>query len=243
MSIARHLARLGYGSRRETEQLLQQRRVTSVDGPVLRDHDSFVHESVRVDGEPLDPPADSVLLLNKPVGYVCSTSDRPPLVYDLLPARFLRRSPVMAAVGRLDADTSGLLLFTDIGALNHRLTSPRSHVAKTYEVTLAAPLRGDEGEQFGRGGLMLQGETAPLLPAELTVTGERSASITLREGRYHQVRRMFAALGNHVISLHRSGLGPLTLGNLAEGSWRVLTDNEVETLRAAAQKAKRATDS
>ncbi len=238
MSLARTLARLGYGTRRDAEALIAARRVTNSDGLPYRDADAPPHEDVRVDGAPLDPPAGSVVLLHKPVGYVCSTSDRPPLVYELLPPRFPKRDPVMATVGRLDADTSGLLLLTDDGALNHRLTSPRSHVFKTYEATLAEPLRGDEAERFASGSLQLAGETAPLLPASLVVHHERLVAVTIREGRYHQVRRMFAAVGNHVTALHRTDFGALSLGDLAPGAWRVLRADEVTALAASAVKRK-----
>jgi 16S rRNA pseudouridine516 synthase len=230
LSLARYLARLGYGSRREAEQLLLSRRVSTAAGLVLRDADPGVHDDIRVDGEPLDPPAGSVVLLHKPVGYVCSTNDRPPLVYDLLPARFLARTPVMATVGRLDADTSGLLLLTDDGTLNHRLTSPTWHLPKTYEAVLADPLRGDEAAHFGSGTLMLEGETKPLRPAELSVLAAQRVRLTIHEGRYHQVRRMFAATGNHVVSLARVAIGPLTLGDLAAGAWRVLAPAERDAL-------------
>lgn len=239
MSIARLLAKLGYGTRKETERLLAARRVTSADGAVLKDGDRVPHDDIRVDGAPLDPPHGSVILLNKPVGYVCSTSDRPPLVYDLLPPRFPRRDPIMATVGRLDAETSGLLLLTDDGAMNHLLTSPKSHVPKTYVATLSEPLRGDEGERFASGTLMLQGETTPLLPAQLQVLSERQAALTISEGRYHQVRRMFAAVGNHVVSLRRTALAALELGGLTDGHWRALTPSEVTELVNAARDAKR----
>lgn len=238
VSLARTLAKLGYGTRKEAERLLSTRRVTTADGTVLSDRATAAHHDIRVDGAPLDPPAGSVVLLHKPVGYVCSTSDRPPLVYELLPSRFPHRDPVMATVGRLDADTSGLLLLTDDGALNHQLTSPRWHLPKRYEVTLADPLRGDEHAIFAAGTLMLQGERTPLLPASLDVLGERRAGLTIREGRYHQVRRMFAATGNHVTTLHRVSFGPLTLGALAEGAWRVLSADEVVHLREAVRAAK-----
>ncbi len=239
VSIARQLANLGYGTRRETERLLATRRVTSADGAVLRDGDRVGHDVIRVDGAPLDPAPGSVILLHKPVGYVCSTSDRPPLVYDLLPPRFPLRDPVMATVGRLDADTSGLLLLTDDGALNHLLTSPKSHVPKTYVATLGDPLRGDEGERFASGALLLHGEKTPLLPAQLQPLGEREAAVTISEGRYHQVRRMFAAMGNHVITLRRTALAALELGSLAEGQWRVLDANETSALVNTARDAKR----
>ncbi len=238
MSLARYLSRLGYGTRREVEALIAARRVTSADGVVLRDMDAPAHAEIRVDRAPIDPPAGSVVLLNKPLSYVCSTSDRPPLVYELLPARFLRRDPVMATIGRLDADTTGLLLLTDDGGLNHTLTSPRSHVSKRYVATLASPLRGDEVDLFAGGTLMLSGEKTPLLPATMEVLDDHHAAITLSEGRYHQVRRMFAAVGNHVTSLHRSTFGPLSLGALDSGQWRVLSNDEVAALAASAKRTK-----
>jgi 16S rRNA pseudouridine516 synthase len=113
-------------------------------------------------------------------------------------------------------------------------------VHKSYEVTVAEPLVGHEAEQFASGALLLHGETAPLLPAQLVVTGERTATVRLHEGRYHQVRRMFAAVGHHVVALHRAALGDLTLGGLAAGAWRVLEPAEVEALRASAGKAREA---
>jgi len=184
------------------------------------------HADVRIEGEPLDPAPGMLLMLHKPVGYTCSTRDPGRIVYDLLPPRFRLRKPLLSTVGRLDRDTSGLLLMTDDGALLHRITSPRSAVPKTYEAALAEPLRGDEAALFASGTLMLDSETTPLQPALLEPTGERSARLTITEGRYHQVRRMFAAAGNHVEALHRSRVGALELGDLPEGEWRLLDEAE-----------------
>lgn len=235
-SLARHLARLGYGTRKACEALLASRRVTQRDGRVLREGAAFTHDEVLVDGVPLDPPPGSVVLLHKPVGYVCSTQDRPPLVYELLPSRFMQRDPVMATVGRLDADTSGLLLLTDDGALNHRLTSPRTHVPKVYVAQLDALPAADALRTLQEGGLMLRGETTALLPAGIEVCGEHTVRVTLTEGRYHQVRRMFAAVGAHVETLHRESFGPLQLGDLPAGQWRLLSESEVTNLRESAQR-------
>lgn len=234
ITLSRYLVALGYGTRKEAERIVRQRRVTSSAGAVLRDTDAFSHDNVFIDGAPLDAPPGSVVLLHKPVGYVCSTSDRPPMIYELMPANFPKRTPVMASIGRLDADTSGLLLITDDGPLNHLLASPKSHVPKRYAMTLAESLRGDEADVLAAGTLMLKGETTPLLPAVFSATGERSADVTISEGRYHQVRRMMAAIGNHVDSLQRVALGPLVLGDLAVGQWRLLNAVEIDTLRAAA---------
>lgn len=230
MKVIKYLANLGYGSRRQVAIMLDRQQVTRGDGSVVRDGDRFEHDDLRIDGLPLDPPQGSVIMLHKPVGYVCSTTDASQLVYDLLPPRFLARSPVMAPVGRLDRDTSGLLLLTDDGKLNHRLTSPKSHVPKVYEAELASDLRGDEAELFASGTMMLDGETSPLRPAALEVLSPRTARVTVHEGRYHQVRRMFAAVGNHVVSLHRSAIGGLVLGDLVPASWRLLSAREIQVL-------------
>jgi len=212
--LAKYLAHLGYGSRREMEIAIHRGRVTG-EG-----------DDLRFDGEPLDPPPGMVILMNKPAGFTCSRADQGRLVYELLPPRFLKRDPAISTVGRLDADTTGLLLFTDDGKLLHRLISPKSELPKTYEATLARPLEGHEADLFASGTLMLRGEEKPLLPAQLEVTGERTARLTITEGRYHQVRRMFAAAGNHVEALQRCAFGPLMLGGLPEGEWRLLSADE-----------------
>ena len=226
MKLVKHIANLGYGSRKEIALLLKSGRITMASGQALAADSPVDHPAIRIDGAPLDPPPGSVLMLHKPVGYTTSARDTGTLVYDLLPARFLLRKPLMSPIGRLDRDTSGLLLFTDDGTLNHRLTSPRHHVPKRYQVTLARPLQGHEEAVFAAGTLLLEGETTPLKPAELAPTGTHSADLILHEGRYHQVRRMFAALGNHVQTLHRAAFGPLTLEGLPEGRWRLLTASE-----------------
>ncbi|MCG6123030.1 MAG: pseudouridine synthase, partial [Microvirga sp.] len=180
-----------------------------------------------VDGERLDPLPGVVLLMHKPLGVTCSHKEAGPLVHDLLPPRWRRREPALSTVGRLDKETSGLLLLTDDGAFLHKVIAPRSDVSKRYRAVLARPLRGDEGELFAAGTLMLDGETKPLLPASLDVLGEREAWLTVGEGRYHQVRRMFAAVGNHVEALHRDRLGGLDLpADLAPGAFRRLDATE-----------------
>ncbi|MGN7726387.1 pseudouridine synthase [Luteimonas sp. 22616] len=226
MKLLRTIANLGYGSRRDVTAMIREGRVTDARGEVLYADDEPPHADVRVDGDPLDPPAGLLLMLHKPVGYTCSTKDRGRLVYDLLPPRFAHRSPQLSTVGRLDRDTSGLLLMTDDGALLHRIISPKSKLPKVYEATLAQPLRGDAATVFASGTLMLESEKTPLLPAELELLSPTRARLTLHEGRYHQVRRMFAALGNHVEALHRSRVGGLALDGLPEGEWRALGDED-----------------
>ena len=227
MKLVRLIANLGYGSRREVMQLFAEGRVTDAAGERLYVDDKVEHAQVRLDGEPLDPPTGLVLLMHKPLGATCSRKDAGKLVYDLLPPRWRRRDPALSTVGRLDRDTSGVLLLTDDGALLHRIISPKANVAKVYEATLARDLRGDEAAAFASGTLMLESETTPLAPAQLHVLEPRRARLVVTEGRYHQVRRMFAAMGNHVEALERVAIGRLTLDGLAPGQWRLLDGEAV----------------
>ena len=222
MRLVRLIANLGYGSRKQVAAMFREGRITDPEGEVLYADDKVEHADVRIDDAPLDPPAGLALMLHKPVGYTCSTRDPGRIVYDLLPPRFRLRSPVLSTVGRLDRDTSGLLLMTDDGGLLHRIISPRANLAKVYEARLAEALRGDEAALFSSGTLMLESEKSPLAPALLEAIEPRLARLVLTEGRYHQARRMFAAVGNHVEALHRSRIGGLSLEGLGEGEWRLL---------------------
>ena len=232
MKLVKTIANLGYGSRKDVQRLFREGRITDAAGDVLYADDDVAFADVRIDEEPLDPPAGLLLMLHKPVGVTCSTKDPGRIVYDLLPRRFRLRDPMLSPVGRLDRETSGLLLMTDDGQLLHRITSPKSGLDKAYVATLAQDLRGDEAATFASGTLMLESEKTPLLPAELEVRGPREVRLVLHEGRYHQVRRMFAAVGNHVVALHRERVGGLTLGDLPAGEWKILGDEEREALFA-----------
>ena len=227
VKLLKLIANLGYGSRKEVTAMFREGRITGADGDVLYVDDVIAHADVRIDGEPLDPAQGIVLMLHKPVGYTCSTRDPGRVVYDLLPPRFQLRNPIVSPVGRLDRDTSGLLLLTDDGALLHRIVSPKAGLSKVYEVTLAEDLRGNEAALFASGTLLLESEKTPLASVAMEVLGARAARLTLTEGRYHQVRRMFAAVGNHVEMLHRSRIGGLTLDGLASGEWRALMAGDI----------------
>jgi len=227
MKLVKLIANLGYGSRKDVAQLFRSGRITDVKGEVLYADDQVAYADIRVDDEPLDPPTGLVLMLNKPLGVTCSRKDPGRVVYDLLPPRYNLRTPPLSSVGRLDRDTSGLLLFTDDGALLHRIISPRAQITKVYEATLAQDLRGDEGVLFASGTLMLESEREPLAPATLKVLGPRHARLGVTEGRYHQVRRMFAAVGNHVETLQRVAIGGLGTGELAPGAWRAMSSDDV----------------
>ncbi len=228
MKLVKLLANLGYGSRKEAQRMIRSGAVTDDTGRVLADHEVPPHDRIRVRGEELDPPSPLTIILNKPDGYTCSTEDPGDTIYDLLPPRFSCRNPGLNPVGRLDKDTTGLLLLTDDGKLLHRIIHPKSGCLKIYHAVLDRPLEGHEAELFASGTLLLNGEVKPLLPAPLEVLGEKEALVTLHEGRYHQVRRMFAAAGNHVVSLKRLSIGGLKLPeDLEEGEWRELTPEEL----------------
>ena len=236
LRLDRLLANLGYGSRREVQALARAGEVT-LDGAPLLDPEARVAidpglpARMRVQGARLDPPPGVVLMLHKPAGHTCSHKEGGALVVDLLPPRWRRREPKISTVGRLDKETTGLLLLTDDGDLLHRIISPRRHVPKRYLAELARPLRGAEAALFAAGGLRLEGDDKPLAPAVLEPLGPTRAHLTVTEGRYHQVRRMFAAVGNHVEALHRDRLGGLHLpADLAPGRWTVLDAAQVERI-------------
>jgi 16S rRNA pseudouridine516 synthase len=236
--LDRLIANLGYGSRNEVQALARNGRIL-LDGAEVDDAGARIAMTpdlpsrLTIDGEPLDPLPGMALMLHKPLGVTCSHKEAGPLVYDLLPPRWRRRDPAISTVGRLDKETSGLLLMTDDGALLHQIISPKKNVAKHYLATLARPLRGDEAALFASGTLMLEGETKALAPAKLDIVSEKVARVTVTEGRYHQVRRMFAAVGNHVVALHRERVGGLTLpADLQPGAYRVMTEEDVAAIFA-----------
>lgn len=217
------LANLGYCSRREARAWIQAGHV-SVRGTVVDDFGAKADPAeVLIDGEPPDHPDGLLLLLHKPVGLVCSHEEREgPNIYSLLPPRWRARNPVVTSVGRLDKETGGLLLLTDQSELVHRLTSPKHKVPKVYRATLSADLAPDLVPLFAGGTLQLPDEKAPCAPAELRILSPREAELTLTEGKYHQVRRMFASQGLEVLALQRIRFGGLDLGDLPAGQWREL---------------------
>lgn len=224
------LSTRGYCTRSTARRFLKEQVVCTNGVRLLKEDQRVDDATLTIDGEPPDPEK-IYAMINKPLGVVCSHDDgEGDLVYDLLPPRWMQRNPIVTTVGRLDKETSGLLIVTDDGALVHKLTSPKKHVAKVYRVGLAQPLSGNESQLFASGTLMLESDPKPLLPAEMEVLGEREARLTIVEGRYHQVRRMFAAAGNRVLALHRERVGALELGNLAAGDWRMLNRDDLALL-------------
>jgi 23S rRNA pseudouridine2605 synthase len=228
--LAKFLAHGGVASRRRAEEIIAKGAVT-VDGGVVTDPARDVDDcdNVRVRGERVGAEALEVWAVNKPAGVV-STAREPGerrAVVELVDSR-VRLYPV----GRLDADSTGLLLLTNDGALANRLTHPRYEVPKAYRARLARPPKERELARLREG---VELEDGPTAPAEVRAVGEREIEIVLREGRNRQVRRMVDAVGNRVVGLNRVAFGPLLVGGLKEGKARRLTVAEVDELRAAAE--------
>jgi 16S rRNA pseudouridine516 synthase len=214
------------GISRSQARVLVRRGRVSVSGERVRDAAFAVADDARVEleGRPLALPQPLYLMLNKPLGLLSATTDAgQATVLSLLPPEIATR---LHLVGRLDKDTSGLLLLTDDGAWSHRISAPSQHIPKTYLAGLAEPLAADAELRLA-AGLTLRNEAQPTRPATLRRLSDTEVRITIAEGRYHQVRRMFAALGNRVTSLHRESVGGLTLDpGLAPGQWRALRPEE-----------------
>jgi len=223
MRIDQILSRFGYCSRSEARRWVADGRVRIGPDPARSTSEKADPRTVTIDGEPVEAPGGLLALLHKPAGVVCSHDPgEGPTIYGLLPPRWSDRNPPVTSVGRLDKATTGLLLLTDLGELVHRWTSPRHKVPKLYEITVDRPLDDSLIARFAGGDLLLEGESKPCLPATLALTGAHTATLELTEGKYHQVRRMFAACGYTVTALHRSRFGSFTLEGLAPGEWRML---------------------
>jgi 23S rRNA pseudouridine2605 synthase len=227
--LAKFLAHGGVASRRRAEEIIAKGLVT-VGGEVVTDpaRDVDAGDDVRVNGEPVAAEAREVWVVNKPVGVVSTAREpgsRMPVV-DLVETE-ARLYPV----GRLDADSSGLLLLTNDGELANRLTHPRYEVSKTYVARLKNPISAGDLERLARG---VELEDGPTAPTQVKRRGEREVEIVLREGRNRQVRRMLEAVGNEVVGLRRVAFGPLRLGGLDEGASRRLSEVEIAQLREAA---------
>jgi 16S rRNA pseudouridine516 synthase len=236
--LARVLFSQGFGTRRECVALACAGRVQRV-GQTLTDPDEPVplHDLVlRVDGRDWPFHERALVMLHKPVGYECSLKPRHhPGVLNLLPAPLRRRG--VQPVGRLDVETTGLLLLTDDGALLHRLTSPRHHVPKVYEATARHPV-DDRQRQRLLDGVVLDDDPTPARAVACEITGTHALRLTLTEGRYHQVRRMLAAVGNRCEALHRSAMGALQLPvDLPPGAWCFVRPADLGLPAPAARRA------
>lgn len=233
MHLERILHSQGFGSRKECRALIRARRVSvageTVDNPFVELAVEGLH--FEVDGEPREYREKAYLVLNKPVDYECSRNPQHhPSVFSLLPDDLIGRN--VQCVGRLDADTTGLLLLSDDGQFIHRYSSPKRKVAKVYAVTAKHPIDAAQIEAL-LGGVQLHDEPSPIAAVSCAQTGEHTVLLTITEGKYHQVKRMVAAAGNRVESLRRVAVGGLTLpDDLEEGEWRWLDGADLARLDA-----------
>lgn len=232
MRLDKFIASVTDLSRSDAKRAIREGRI-SVAGCTATDPQCEVDAvaEVKLDGRSLRSALPRYFMLHKPQGYVCATKDRSHLtVLDLLREDNLE---ALHPVGRLDVDTTGLVLLTDDGQWSHRVTAPKSHCDKTYLVETAEPIDPQTVEQFARG-LFLHAEKQRLQPAHLEILGSHNARLTITEGKYHQVKRMFGALGNAVVSLHRERIGAIVLDpELDEGEYRALTAAEVASVCAS----------
>ena len=191
----------------------------------VKPNDEVLHS-----GKQILPLGHRYLMLNKPLGYICSTQDEVhPSVLNLID---VEQCDCLHIAGRLDVDTTGLVLITNDGQWSHRVTSPKRNCLKSYQVDLAENIDTDIIEIFEKG-VLLKNETKLTLPAQLVLQSKKKALLSIQEGRYHQVKRMFAAVGNHVEALHRVSIGSIILdGQLDDGEWRYLTEDEITSMNS-----------
>jgi 16S rRNA pseudouridine516 synthase len=217
------LSRFGYCSRREARFWIRDDRV-SVKGTLARSPAEKADPAdVLIDGEPVDCPDGILAVFHKPTGLICTHDEEEgATIYESLPERWRARNPHVTSIGRLDKDASGVLLLTDQPELIHRWTSPKAGVPKLYEVSVSGELHPELIALFASGTLWLPGEDTPCRPARLEIVGPHEARLELTEGRFHQVKRMFAAKDLQVTRLHRSRFGPFDLGGLEPGKWRLV---------------------
>lgn len=212
-------------TRTEAKKLLKQGKVT-VNHSTIKDPATQVHENndICIEGQTLTPRTSRYIMLHKPADTICSNVDE---VYpSLLHLIDVDRAFDMHIAGRLDADTTGLVLVTDDGRWSHNIISPKKQCEKVYRVWLRDPLKEDTPKKFALG-VQLQGESDLTRPAKLAKVAEKEVLLTITEGKYHQVKRMFAAVGNKVVALHREQIGMIKLADLAHGQWRYLSTEEV----------------
>ena len=219
--IEAYLSSLGYCSRSEARKFMKQNEVFVLNKRVFNPSIKAEHKDIFVNGEKLDSEKLTILM-NKPNKVICSHNDAGKLIYSLLPQRWQNRNPKISTIGRLDMDTTGAIILTDDGELNHKLTSPKKDVKKVYEVTLQNPLKGDEQELFESGTIILNGEDKALKPAFLKIINPNLVHLEIVEGKYHQVKRMFAYTGNRVIKLHRLEFAGFRVEDLKEGEFKII---------------------
>jgi len=221
-----YLSNLGYCSRKEAKKFLKLNEVRINKNRVLNASIKANHKDITINDERLDDEK-LLILLNKPNGYICSHNDRGKLIYSLLPQRWQNRNPKISTIGRLDIDTTGAILLTDDGELNHKLSSPKNNIPKIYEAVLEKPLSFDIIDIFASGKIVLKDEKKPLKRAKLEILDTNLARLEITQGKYHQVKRMFAFVNNKVLKLHRISFGNFFVDDLREGEYKIISIEKI----------------
>jgi len=227
--VDRLFSRLGICTRKEVQNLICKHQIMLGDTPVSSVNTKVHPLEIIFHGQPLDHPGGIAVLFYKPHNVICTRlGDN--TIFQFFPESFNIRRPLVNSAGRLDKDTTGALIVTDDGELTHKIISPKYRVPKIYEIELEEPLTGKEPDIFKRGTLKLPDEDKPCKPADFEIISENTGRLTLFEGRFHQVKKMFDLMNNNVLYLHRSMIGSLELGNLEPGQWRDLNDEDYRLL-------------
>jgi len=217
-------------TRSQAKKMISQKRVL-VEGKIVTEAKIKIvqNQEIKLDSRVLSLSLKRYIMLNKPAGYICSTQDEVhPSALKLLDSSSMKD---LHFAGRLDVDTTGLVLISDDGQWTHLVTSPKNKCHKIYRVVTDKVIDNSQIEQLTKG-VLLKGESKPTLPASVQLINSNEIDLTLYEGRYHQVKRMLAAVGNHVISLHRLQIGEIKLGGLNKGSWKVLSEREISSFKS-----------
>jgi len=221
-----YLSNLGYCSRKEAKKFLKLNEVCINKNRIFNASTKANHKEITINGEKLDDEK-LLILLHKPNGYICSHNDSGKLIYSLLPQRWQNRNPKISTIGRLDIDTTGAILLTDDGELNHKLSSPKNNIPKIYEVVVEKPLSSDIVDIFASGKIVLKGEKKPLKIAKLQILDTNLARLEITQGKYHQVKRMFAFVNNKVLKLHRVSFGSFFVDDLKEGEYKLISIEKI----------------
>lgn len=229
MRLDKYICQATRLTRSQAKKAISQGRISNKSSSIRNSAYKVTHnEAIYLDGKAITLRGPRYIMLNKPQDYICSTVDE--LLPSILNLLAVEKREQLFIAGRLDADTTGLTLITDDGQWSHRITSPRRKCAKRYRVTVAEPLPENAATLFAEG-IQLKSEKQPCLPARLQMISDTEVLLTISEGKYHQVKRMFAALGNHVLKLHREQIGQIELDTTLElGEWRYLTEFEVNSI-------------
>jgi len=224
--LDRLLVNLGYGVRPEVRLFIKNGFVKYKDESIRDFTVKLNPKYITFNGKPLERYNGLYILMHKPSGYI-SSHDYENSIYHLLPPQWLDRRPKVNCVGRLDKDSSGLILLTDNGQFLHNIISPRKKIKKIYRITTKEPMSKEMIDRLSAGTIHLKGEKNPCLPVNVDSIDDLNVNVTLYEGKYHQLKRMFGSIGNKIVKLERIQIGEFLLDDLKSGEWRDLTDNEI----------------